>query len=400
MSFSAAGQHEILAALHRLSVEREKAEKQMRADFDTTAARIQRELSDSRQGAIMKFQFERDATQREFDMALVGAKSVYNTRHEIAEDDLRKTLLQLEGERNSTQRKAKKRLTEENWEANTVFEATQNAPQLQFEQEQQELIARHDVLRRAIDVAKQHLAACRLSRVQHVPIEPAAEVAGDSQTTDLSTTVFKDDPAAQLNDLAMAAIIHLESFRQLRLPKLWMGNRPAGFVFFIMARLLRRGIFDFWHARMDELDLADCRFGRSGNGGRGQAAFGYINQAVAAAIPPYQRFHQMLAEGDVLRRTATEQAKQRALEEGKRILSAATVISNWRKEKFDATMVESAARYETTTVTAHETRDRTEAGLIQTRDASLAEANNSFPKRLDDIQQRYQRDLAHRPNTF
>ncbi len=341
----------------------------------------------------MKFQFERDATQREFDMALAGAKSNYNTRHEIAEDELRKTLLQLEGERNSAQRKAKKRLTEENWEANTVFEATQNAPQLQFEQEQQELIARHDVLRRTIDVANRHLAASRLSRVQHVPIPAATEVAGDSPTTDLSTTVFKDDPAAQLNDLAMAAINHLESFRQLRLPRLWMGNRPAGFVFLLWLVCCGAGYLIFgthewtsWIWLIAGSVVAAAVAAGSG--------IWLYKQAVAAAIPPYHRFHQMLAEGDMLRRTATEQAKRRALEEGKRILERRDRDLKLSKEKFDAAMAESTARYEAGTVTAHETRDRTEAELIKTRDASLAEANNKFPLRLDYIQQRYQRNCA------
>jgi DNA segregation ATPase FtsK/SpoIIIE, S-DNA-T family len=392
-SFSAAGQHEILAALHRLSVEREQAEKQMRADFDTTAARIQRELSDSRQGAIMKFQFERDSTQREFDLALAGAQSVYETRHQIAEDELRKTLLQLEGERTSAQRKAKKRLTEENWEANTVFEATQNAPQLQFEQEQQEIIARHDVLRRALDVANRHLAICRLSRVQRSPLSAPVDAVDSSQSSELSTqAVFKDDPAAQLNDLAMASINHLESFRQLQAPRLWMGNRPAGFAFLLWlvccgAGYLIFGTHDWTSWIWLIAGTATATALAVGSG------FWLFKKAVAEATPPYQRFHQMLAEGDGLRRTAIEQAKKRALEEGKRILERRDRDLKLAKEKFDTVISESITRHDAGTVTAHETRDRTEAELVQTRDASLAETNNTFPKRLDDIQQRYQRDL-------
>src|SRR5271169_2377918 len=135
MSFSAATQRENLASLYRLSLERDQAERQMRAEFETTSTRIQRELSDARQAAIMKFQLERDSTQREYDSAVAGAKAVYDTRHDIAENDHAQSLKRGQSELVSAQRKAQKRLTEENWEANTVFEATQNAPKLQFEQD-------------------------------------------------------------------------------------------------------------------------------------------------------------------------------------------------------------------------------------------------------------------------
>src|ERR1700733_1519241 len=98
MSFSSVAQREILADLQRLSAQREQAERQMRAEFETVSTRIQRELSDARQAAIMKFQLERDSTQREYDSAVAGAKSVYDTRHDIAESDLQQSLKQIQSE--------------------------------------------------------------------------------------------------------------------------------------------------------------------------------------------------------------------------------------------------------------------------------------------------------------
>jgi len=393
MSFSSVAQREILADLQRLSTQREQAERQMRAEFETVSTRIQRELSDARQAAIMKFQLERDSTQREYDSAVAGAKSVYDTRHDIAESDLQQSHKQIQSELVSAQRKAKKRLTEENWEANTVFEATQNAPQLQFAQDQQEIVARYDVVRRAIDIANRHLADCRLKRVQRKPTEgawgtPPAEQAGGISTQ----SPWKENPALQLNDLAMAAVNHLESFKQLSLPRLWMDNRPAGFAFLLWLVGCGAGYSIFgtheWTSWTWLIVGTVAAFAAAVAGG-----YWLYQKAIRAVTPPYRQFHTMLAEADVLRRSAIEQANQRALEEAKRILERRDRDLKLAREKFESSMSESTTRHDSAQVTAHETRTRTEAELVQTRDAALAEANDIYPKRLDEIQQRYQRAL-------
>ncbi|HEY2827269.1 MAG TPA: hypothetical protein VGJ04_06680, partial [Pirellulales bacterium] len=393
MSFSAASQHEILTELYRLSAEREQAERQMRAEFDATCARIQRELSDGRQAAIMKFQLDRDSTQHEYDAAVAGAKAVYDTRHDIAESDLQQSLKQIKSELTSTQRKAQKRLTEENWEANTVFEATQNAPQLQFEHDQQEIVARHDVLRRAIDIANRHLAACRLSRVQQIPIPPSAEPAATDQPGTFTTPAsWKEDPAAQLHDLAMNAVNRLEAFKLLSLPKLWMGNRPAGFVFLLWLAGCGLGFLVFGTHEWTNWTWLICGTVLALAVAVGGGIWLY-RRAINVATEPYQSFHTMLQEGDVRRRAALEQANHRRLEEAKRILERRDHDLKLAKEKFDTTISESTARHDSAQITAQETRNRTQAELVQTRDATLTEANSVFPKRLEEIQQRYQTDL-------
>jgi DNA segregation ATPase FtsK/SpoIIIE, S-DNA-T family len=393
MSFSSVAQREILADLQRLSAQREQAERQMRAEFETVSTRIQRELSDARQAAIMKFQLERDSTQREYDSAVAGAKSVYDTRHDITESDLQQSLKQIQSELVSAQRKAKKRLTEENWEANTVFEATQNAPQLQFEQDQQEIVARYDVVRRATDIANRHLADCRLKRVQRTPTERASGTPPAEQAGGISTqSPWKENPASQLNDLAMAAVNHLESFKQLSLPRLWMDNRPAGFVFLLWLIGCGAGYLIFgtheWTSWTWLIVGTVAAFTAAVAGG-----YWLYQKAIRAVTPPYRQFHTMLAEAEVLRRSAIEQAKQRALEEAKRILERRDRDLKLAREKFESSMSESTMRHDSAQVTAHETRSRTEAELVQTRHAALAEANDIYPKRLDEIQQRYQRAL-------
>lgn len=393
MSFSSAAQREILALMQRLSVEREQAEQKMRADFEAATTRIQRELSDARQAAIMKFQMDRDSTQHEFDAVVKGAKDIYDTRHEIAESDLQKSLKQIQLELIGTQKKAKNRLTEENWEANTVFEATQNAPQIQFEQEKQENAARYDVLRRAIDLANAHLVRCRIQSVQQsVKSAPAPAAPGDENHALSTSGVWKEDPAGQLNDLAMAAVTRLDEFKRLPWPNMLTGNRPAGYVFLLWLISCGAGFLIFgtheWTNWTWLIAGTVVAVAASIAGG-----IWMHRKAVNTATPPYQSFHTMLAEGEVLYRAALEQSKQRAMEEAQRILERRDRDLRLAKDKFEKAMADATTRYNLTTAAANETRYRTELELTQTRDAALAEANNTYPKRLEDIQQRYQQDL-------
>src|SRR5262245_36562071 len=119
MTVSVEQQRKMLSELHRLSAEREIAERQLRADFETATSRAQTGRSDARQAAIMRFQMDRDTTQRDYDSAVSGAKSAYETRHDIAHDELNQALARIQTESTNAQRRAKKRLAEENWEANT-----------------------------------------------------------------------------------------------------------------------------------------------------------------------------------------------------------------------------------------------------------------------------------------
>ena len=216
MALSLDSQRRMLAELHRLSAERETAERQMRAEFDTASGRVQRELSDARQSAIMRFQMDRDSTQREYDAAVVAANSIYETRHEIVAKEQQQAADPGTKRRGQSAAAGETVLSEESWEANTVYEATHNAPKLQLEQETRELAAAHDVLREVVERANRHLALCRLKKVQHLPLENAV------------SATPSEHPAAKLNELAKSAIAGLESLKQLRWPNWLIGGRPAG----------------------------------------------------------------------------------------------------------------------------------------------------------------------------
>ncbi len=175
MTFSAGGQREMLAELHRLAVERETAEAQARTQFDTATQRAQRELSDFRQTAILKFQIDRDSTQREYTSLVARTATDYDTRREAAEEEMRHSIRQAKGKFTSGERRAKSKLAESQWETNTVFEATHNAPKVQLAEEEKQFSALAESLAQLLQRANKRLVEFRLGRLaQPMPPEPVA----------------------------------------------------------------------------------------------------------------------------------------------------------------------------------------------------------------------------------
>src|SRR4029077_17076183 len=103
------------------SAEREAAEQKTRAEFDSASARAQSQRSDARQAAIMRFQLDRDSATGEYDSVVAGAKSYYETRHDIASSDLQQSLHRAQSDFASEERRANKKHRQKIWEANTGY---------------------------------------------------------------------------------------------------------------------------------------------------------------------------------------------------------------------------------------------------------------------------------------
>src|SRR5262245_13093341 len=157
MSLTPDTQRELLARLHMLAFERETAEGQTRSEFETASDRAKQTLSDSRQGAIMRFQLDRDNTQREYDAIIAGANMQFETLKSSADSELRHTSEKLQTDSVKLERRAKKKASEETWEANTVFEATQNAPKVALDQEEKQVEAVVATLDQALAHANRQL---------------------------------------------------------------------------------------------------------------------------------------------------------------------------------------------------------------------------------------------------
>src|ERR1051326_4342187 len=98
MAVSLSTQREMLSQLHRLSADREMAERQIRTEFEAASNRATTSRSDARQAAIMRFQLDRDTTQREYDAVVAGAKSEYDTLHEMAAAELKQSLSRIQAD--------------------------------------------------------------------------------------------------------------------------------------------------------------------------------------------------------------------------------------------------------------------------------------------------------------
>ena len=68
---------------------------------------MQRELSDARQTAIMRFQIDRDETQRKYDAAVAAANSIYETRHDLLVKEQQQAIAQAQNDFSKAQRRAK-----------------------------------------------------------------------------------------------------------------------------------------------------------------------------------------------------------------------------------------------------------------------------------------------------
>jgi DNA segregation ATPase FtsK/SpoIIIE, S-DNA-T family len=377
MALSLDSQRRMLAELHRLSAERETAERQMRAEFDTASGRVQRELSDARQSAIMRFQMDRDSTQREYDAAVVAANSIYETRHEIVAKEQQQAATQAQNDAAKAQRRAKRALSEESWEANTVYEATHNAPKLQLEQETRDLAAAHDVLREVVERANRHLALCRLKKVQHLPLENTV------------AATPSEHPAAKLNELAKSAIAGLESLKQLRWPNWLIGGRPAGMALVIW--LAACGV-SYWLFRnhlwvWPTVGTVVAAIAITAGG------LWLFKQARAAVSAPYEDLHVKLQEGEELHRAAVVQAKERCALESQRIVAHRDQELQTAQQKFDGQTAEIMRVREAALLTAKQKYAQAHAELVGSRDAALAEAHANYPAKLQTIQQRYQQEL-------
>jgi len=326
----------MLAELHRLSAERETAERQMRAEFETASARVQRELSDGRQTAIMRFQIDRDETQRKYDAAVAAANSIYETRHDLLVKEQQQAIAHAQNDFSKAQRRAKRVLSEESWEANTVYEATHNAPKLQLEQESRELSQASDVLRQVVERVNQHLVNCRLNRVVHPPLENAA-------------TIEKgDNPALQLRDLAKAAIAQLETVTGLPWPRWLVGGKPWGVALLIAAAAFG-GAYGLFGAHLWVWLALGTIVSTSAIIGGGIWLY---KQAKTSVSAPYEELHTKLEQGAELHRAALVIAKDRCAIESQRILTHRDQELNSAQAKFEQKIAESTSTRDTAVETA------------------------------------------------
>ncbi len=378
MTFSAGGQREMLAELHRLAVERETAEAQARTQFDTATQRAQRELSDFRQTAILKFQMDRDSTQREYTSLVARTASDYDTRREAAEEEMRHAIRQAKGKFTSGERRAKSKLAESQWETNTVFEATHNAPKVQLAEEEEQFAALAESLAQLLQRANQRLAEFRLGRLaQPMPPEP------------VSAPAMSEPAAEKLQACAKRAAAEAQALDAPWYPRLLVGGTPAGIAIAMWLVLCGSAFLLFGGHNLAWLIVGTITaIAALVTGG-----IGLYRSALSEITPLYVKLHFTLQQCAELRLVAVKQARERAAAEAQRIIERRDHDSKASQEKFDQTISEITVQRDEAIKEGEAKNVSLQTELIGTRDAALAEAEAVYPKRLDEIQRRYQEEL-------
>ncbi len=321
---------------------------------------------------------DRDSTQREYTSLVARTASDYDASKEAAEEELRHAIRQAKDKFASGERRAKSKLDESTWETNTVFEATHNAPKIQLAEEEKQFAAIADSLAQLLQKANQRLAAFRLGRlVRPLPPEP------------VSAPATTEPAAAKLQACAQRAAAEAQALDVPWPPRLLVGGTPVGISFAVwivlcgLAFLLFGGHNWAWLIVGSIAAIAALVTG----------GIGLYRRVLRTITPLYVKLHFTLQEFAELRVVAVKQARERAAAETQRIIERRDHDLKAAQEKFDQTIAEITVQRDEAIKEAEAKNVRLQAELIETRDAALAQAEAVYPKRLDEIQKRYQEEL-------
>jgi S-DNA-T family DNA segregation ATPase FtsK/SpoIIIE len=381
MSLTPDTHRELLAKLHSQAFERETAEGQTRAEFESASQRAKQALSDSRQAAISRFQLDRDSTQREYDAVVAGAKMQFETLQAQAESELRHSAEKARAEFAKAERRAKKKLAEETWEANTVYEATHHAPKLQLEQEEKQIEALSAVLDQALAQANRLLANYRHAKMQRPKADvPAGEVPAI------------DGAMLKLHESVQQARDQLQALQRPLAARMLVGGNPFGMLLLLAAIFCGLGYLIFGTQNWTSWTwlIVGGIFTLAASIAGGIFLYRKATQAIA---PLYNELHSTLIAGQDYRRAALEQAKQRSAAETKRIVERREQELKAAREKFEATTAAAVCQRDAALETAQKKRHERIAELTREREAALAEAHATYPPKLEAIRERYQAAL-------
>jgi DNA segregation ATPase FtsK/SpoIIIE, S-DNA-T family len=388
MSLTPDTQRELLARLHTLAFERETAEGQTRSEFETASDRAKQTLSDSRQGAIMRFQLDRDNTQREYDAVIAGANMQFETLKSGADSELRHTTEKLQTDCVKLERRAKKKASEETWEANTVFEATQNAPKIALDQEEKQIEAVMAALDQGLAHANRQLVNFRHSKLQRPkPEAPAGEPPAI------------DGAMQKLNDTVPQVREQLQALARPLAARMLVGGTPFGMFLLLAGVFCGLGYLIFgtnnWTSWTWLIVGGVATLIAAIAGG----IFLY-RKATAAITPLYENFYATLVAAQDLKRAALAHAKEKCAAESKRIVEHRDNELRSSKEKYESTKAALTSQRDAALQAAQQKYKDRLAELTRDRDTAIADAHATYPPKLETIRERYQTTLHAAQDTF
>ncbi len=364
----------LLADLHRLSAEREAAEKQVEQEFIARNKAAQREYATGKDQLAKAFKAELDATQHEYDQALARPQNEYKTQHDLIEAELTETRERVLERFHSREQEAVKQLEQDSWQATTVFEASHPGLLEQFNRVEARVNGSGEVLKVVAEQAWQHLELCR-----QTPAWDALPI--DEPTAD------GEDPFKQLADCTTIAQERLADLRRLMPPQFFIGVRPQvlGVVIFITSMVVSWLLVpgSVWYRLGGGLGLSGILI---------TAILIWLHHlARTGAAAVCAEIRQTSANAEKYKERCHVDAK--AYYENQRAKMAKHHRHEIRKanERHLARMTELTSDRDGAVAEAEEAYNRRELQLIELRDKQTREAKVKYPARLTEIRNRFER---------
>ena len=371
-SLSLSIQRSLVADLHRLSAEREAAEKRVRAEFQAHNDAAEKEFASSKDQIAKRFKTELDATQHEFDEALARPATEYQTRHDLIETELTETRERILDKFTSREQEAIKQLEQDSWQATTVFEASHPGLLEQFNRVEARVNANAESLKVVAEQASQHLELCRQPGAWE--LEPIGDASAEGE-----------DPFKELADCVSAAGEQLAELRRLIAPKFFIGVRPQVF-----------GVSIFVASMTVSFVMSNGNIWRGLGAGIVLSALliaailtwlYHLGRTMAAAI--CAEIRQTIANAEKYKDRCHVDAK--AYYDAQRAKMAKQHRHEIRKanERHLARMTELTSDRDGAVAEAEEIYNRRELQLIELRDKQVREAREKYPALLTEIRSRY-----------
>jgi S-DNA-T family DNA segregation ATPase FtsK/SpoIIIE len=325
-------------------------------EHDTSATNAS--FSQQREEIEAQHRRSRQALDDEFRERKKKLKSDFDAAQSDTEREFRESLLHINEKAHANEQAAKKALQEAVWLTETVFDATENQPQEQFELARKGIEGRLEDVTSARDDAAKLLRRYRQRRLARSIL--------DDQSPSPDALAGDIDPIKVLDERHAQVRTHLDQMATLATAKLFIGVRPA---FFVMALVIVTGVGAL---ALNDWQLDSSLFSAAGiAAGLGAAVLMIAH--IAARSQLSRLIHRFRIDAAALRSLAeaslqrAEQARERGKVE--------------RLELRDREVRE-----------AHEKYEPIIAAIRQRRDHHIERINDKYPTLLAEQKQKYADD--------
>ncbi|HEX3997120.1 MAG TPA: FtsK/SpoIIIE domain-containing protein [Pirellulales bacterium] len=203
----------LIAELYRLAAERQAAEVRVQAEFVARNKAAEEDFRRTRQQIADRFKADGRSTQQQYERAVDGPKSDYESAHAAAAAEHESRRRQALDDFEAAEKAATKQQELDTWQATTVFEASHPGLLEQFYRVEAKVNSHGDAMVAIVDQVWQWLELCRMGVAWRDTALP-------------DTTDPGGDPFALLPECVVTAQNRLNDLRAQIAPRFFIGVRP------------------------------------------------------------------------------------------------------------------------------------------------------------------------------